>query len=60
MVIVLGAGLAGLSASYHLGHDCEVYEKNDYCGGHIYSHHINGFTWDEGPHVSFTKHEHVR
>jgi protoporphyrinogen oxidase len=60
MTIVLGAGLAGLSSSYHLGHDCEVFEKQDHCGGHIFSHVIDGFTWDEGPHVSFTKHEYVK
>jgi len=60
MTIVLGAGLAGLSSSYHLKHDCEIIEKQDHCGGHIYSHKINGFTWDEGPHSSFTKHEYVK
>jgi len=60
MTIILGAGLAGLSASYHLNHDCEIYEKQDHCGGHIFSHQINGFTWDEGPHVSFTKYDYVK
>ena len=58
---ILGAGLAGLSCSYHLGHqDCVIFEKNSYFGGHIYSHYRDGFTWDEGPHVSFTKHQYVR
>ena len=60
MTIILGAGLAGLSSSYHLNHECEIFEKQDHCGGHIYSHKINGFTWDEGPHVSFTKYEYVK
>lgn len=60
MTIILGAGLAGLSASYHLNHDCEIYEKQEHCGGHIFSHQINGFTWDEGPHVSFTKYDYVK
>ncbi|CAM4109925.1 Protoporphyrinogen oxidase [Pedobacter westerhofensis] len=60
MILILGAGLAGISCSYHLGHECLVVEKNGYPGGHIYSHHINGFTWDEGPHVSFTKHQYVK
>lgn len=61
MYTILGAGLAGISASYHLGHEnCIVFEKNSYLGGHIHSELIDGFTWDEGPHVSFTKHEYVK
>ena len=60
MVIVLGAGLAGLSSSFHLRHRCHVYEKNGHPGGHIYSRNVDGFTWDEGPHVSFTKYAYVR
>lgn len=35
-------------------------KKNNYVGGHIYGHQRDGFTWDEGPHVSFTKHTYVR
>ncbi len=61
MYTILGAGLAGISASYHLGHEnCVVYEKKNYLGGHIHTEIIDGFTWDEGPHVSFTKHEYVK
>lgn len=58
---ILGAGLAGLSCSYHLGHkNCIIFERNDHAGGHISSHHRNGYVWDEGPHVSFTKHAYVQ
>jgi protoporphyrinogen oxidase len=61
MITILGAGLAGLSCSYHIGHEnCIIFERNAYAGGHIASHHKNGFVWDEGPHVSFTKHPYVR
>ena len=61
MITILGAGLAGLSCSYHLGHEnCIIFEKNYYCGGHIHSHRADGFVWDEGPHVSFTKNNYVR
>jgi protoporphyrinogen oxidase len=60
MIVILGGGLAGISCSYHLNHNCLVVEKNNYSGGHIYSHKINNFTWDEGPHVSFTKHKYVK
>ncbi|HEY0066719.1 MAG TPA: FAD-dependent oxidoreductase [Flavisolibacter sp.] len=60
-VIILGAGLTGISASYHLGHDnCLVLEAKEHTGGHIHSKQVNGFTWDEGPHVSFTKHQYVK
>lgn len=60
-VTILGAGLAGLSCSYHLGHkNCIIYEKNSYPGGHIASHIVDGCTWDEGPHISFTKNNYVR
>jgi len=53
---ILGAGLAGLSCSYHIGHqNCLIFEQKSHVGGHIYSHPIGGFTWDEGPHVSFTE-----
>jgi protoporphyrinogen oxidase len=58
---ILGAGLAGLSCSFHLGHEnCIIFERHAYAGGHIFSHQRNGFVWDEGPHVSFTKHPYVR
>ena len=59
-VTILGAGLAGLSVAHHLNEKYEVYEKNGYAGGHIHSEYINGFTWDEGPHVSFTTNEYVK
>jgi protoporphyrinogen oxidase len=58
---ILGAGLSGISTSYHLSHEnCIVFEAKPHTGGHIHSQKINGFTWDEGPHVSFTKHQYVK
>ena len=54
-IIVLGAGLAGLSAAYHLGGDCEVFEKEDYLGGHCRTKRLDGFNFDEGAHVFFGK-----
>ena len=60
-ILILGAGLAGLSTSYHAGHQrCTLLEKNSHAFGHISSEKINGFTWDEGPHVSFTTNEYVK
>lgn len=59
--LILGSGLAGLSSSYHIGHNkCLLLEKNSHAYGHIHSTKRDGFTWDQGPHVSFTKHQYVR
>src|SRR5262249_19339093 len=57
-VAILGAGFAGLAAAQRcrqLGAAVAVYEKNACLGGHASSMVVNGFTFDEGPHVSFTK-----
>lgn len=59
--LVLGGGISGVSASYHIGHDkCTVLEQGDYSLGILESRKINGYTWDQGPHVSFTKHDYVK
>jgi protoporphyrinogen oxidase len=63
MYIILGAGLSGLSVADHLseiGVPYQVYEAKPHGGGHVHSEVVDGFVWDEGPHVSFTKHELVR
>jgi protoporphyrinogen oxidase len=57
-IAILGAGLAGLAAANRLGQlglDVTIFEKTASCGGHARSIHYDGFTFDEGPHVSFTK-----
>jgi protoporphyrinogen oxidase len=59
-VVVLGAGLAGLSSSFHLEHDAVIYEATDHYGGHASTEERGSFTWDEGPHISFTTDEYVR
>lgn len=61
MILILGAGLSGASCSYHLGHEnCVVLEKSHRPGGHIAVDCRDGFVWDPGPHVSFTKNAYVR
>ncbi|MDP2227552.1 MAG: FAD-dependent oxidoreductase [Moraxellaceae bacterium] len=61
MKLILGAGLSGLAASYHLGHaNCRILERGHRAYGHIASVTRGGFMWDEGPHVSFTKHDYVK
>jgi len=62
-VAILGSGMAGLGAAWRLraeGVASVVYDKNPYPGGHTASHRVEGFVFDEGPHVSFTKDETVR
>lgn len=54
---ILGAGLAGLAAAQRLkrfGIAAVVYERSEYPGGHARSVTRHGFTFDTGPHVSFT------
>jgi protoporphyrinogen oxidase len=59
-VVIIGAGVSGLSASYHLGHDkCEIYEAQSYYGGHCYSEVRDGVVWDDGPHVAWGKNMYV-
>jgi protoporphyrinogen oxidase len=58
-VVVIGTGMAGLGATYRLhgeGITPTLYDKNSYHGGHTASfRHGNGFIFDIGPHISFTK-----
>lgn len=61
-VAVIGGGFAGLSVAYHLGSatPCRVFERSNTIGGHAASKQRGGFTWDEGPHLSFTKNDYVK
>lgn len=60
-IAILGAGLAGLGAASQLtGHEVVIYEKRHHWGGHASSCQIEGFTFDEGPHISITKNERVK
>jgi protoporphyrinogen oxidase len=56
--------MAGFGAWHRLRderHQVLVFDKNAYIGGHTNSYEFPpGFTFDEGPHVSFTKDERVR
>jgi protoporphyrinogen oxidase len=51
--------MAGCGAAHRLhtsGVPSVMYDKNSYFGGHTSSHEFpGGWTFDEGPHVSFTK-----
>jgi protoporphyrinogen oxidase len=58
-VVVLGSGMAGFGATSFLrtqGIRPVVYDKAAYYGGHTASFRDpNGFLFDLGPHISFTK-----
>lgn len=57
-IAILGTGISGLGAFQHLARekiDVTLYDKNSFFGGHTNSiHYKEGFTFDMGPHVSFT------
>jgi len=63
-VVILGSGMAGWGAAHRLheeGVPSIMYDKNSYYGGHTASFkYSTGFIFDEGPHVSFTKHERLQ
>ena len=56
--------MAGLGAGHALsaaGIPFICYDRNAYYGGHTWSfRYENGFVFDEGGHISFTKHERIR
>ena len=60
--IVLGAGIAGISASYHLkqkGINSTIYEKDSTWGGLCGFFQINGFRFDRFVHFTFTTDEYI-
>ena len=54
-VIILGGGLAGLSVAYYLGGDVPVLEAEEKPGGLCQSFVRDGFTYDIGGHILFSK-----
>ncbi len=63
-IAVLGTGMAGLGAGHALdaaGVPFVCYDRNPYYGGHTWSfRYENGFVFDEGGHISFTKNDRIR
>ena len=55
-IIVLGSGLSVLGfLEKNKINNFKVFDKNNYFGGHSYSHNINGQFFDEGAHISHSK-----
>jgi len=58
-IIILGGGLSGLSAAWHLqrrGADCKIFEKEPEAGGLCRSKKVNGFTFDHDGHLLHFRH----
>ena len=53
--IILGAGPSGLSFSLFNNVKIPILEKNEFVGGHTSSFFIDGYTFDYGPHIIFSK-----
>lgn len=52
MILIVGAGLAGLSTAYHLGETpCRVVEREREAGGLCRSYRVQGFTFDMTGHL---------
>ena len=61
-IIILGAGIAGLSAAYHLqeaGFECRIFEKEPRPGGLCRSKNIDGFIFDYDGHLMHFKNEYT-
>jgi protoporphyrinogen oxidase len=52
---VLGAGPSGLCMGMFLEHETEVLERGAEPGGTAASMHVDGYTFDRGPHIMFSK-----
>lgn len=52
--IILGAGLAGLSAAYHLKGEYEIYEKELRVGGLCRTENLGGFQFDYAVHILYS------
>lgn len=59
MKIIIGAGLSGLSAAYHLGKDYMVLERDGEVGGLSRSITTKGYTFDLAPHIFFSGSQYV-
>ncbi len=60
MITIVGAGLAGLSAAYHLKTEYTLLERENQVGGLCRSTNINGYTFDYAPHILFTRNPYTR
>jgi len=63
MIVILGAGISGISAGYHLnlkGRKAVIYEKNNSWGGLCDNFNVGKFKFDNAIHLSFTDNIYVK
>ncbi|MBR2149565.1 MAG: NAD(P)-binding protein [Campylobacter sp.] len=63
MTVILGAGISGISASYHLSKkDIQniIFEQDNDWGGLCGNFEIDGFRFDKAVHLSFSDNEYVK
>lgn len=59
-ISILGAGPAGLSTAYYLKKNYYIWEKNNKIGGGCRTEKIDGFSFDYGGHIFYTRNQEVR
>jgi protoporphyrinogen oxidase len=63
-IAIIGTGMGAVGAAWRLKDEkapCVLYDRNTYAGGHTVTfHHPDGFSFDSGPHVSFTSDERIQ
>lgn len=59
-ISILGAGPAGLSAAFHLQKNYLIFEKNNEVGGGCRTEKIDGFSFDYGGHIFYTRKEEIK
>ena len=61
-VLIIGAGLAGLSTAYHLKKsiDFEIFEKNQFVGGYSSSYQVDEYTFDYSGHYLHFRNKDIR
>lgn len=60
MILILGAGLAGLSTAYHLGKDYAIFEREDRPGGLCRTRQAGGFRFDYTGHLLHLRNDHTK
>jgi len=56
---IIGAGPSGLALGLFLKKSFEILEKNNHVGGHAASFVKDGFTFDYGPHILFSRNQSI-
>jgi protoporphyrinogen oxidase len=62
-IIIIGCGMSGLGAAHQLrenGLESKIFDKQPYFGGQTASFTKDGWTFDIGPHISFSKDDTIK